>query len=245
MPSIAIRHAIVSVLLSICLAPIALAGYPDPGPPEMQADATLNDVMFINPQRGWAVGDRGVIWHTRDGGRHWELQASPAECRLESVFFLDAQNGWIVGGYTHPLTHKSSGIVLRTRDGGGRWEETRDASLPLLKKVKFFDARQGWAAGLSSSLYRSGIFTTRDGGRSWSPIPGDAPAGYLAALAALCAIGAVAAGFILGILQSFASLNEVKEIFPGIDQIILYLVAVVILLVRPRGLMGQKGVMET
>jgi len=181
MPSTAIRHAIFGVTLSICLAPIALAGYPDPGAPEMQADATLNDVMFINPDRGWAVGDRGVIWHTRDGGRHWELQASPAECRLESVFFLDAQNGWIAGGYTHPLTHKSSGIVLRTRDGGGRWEETRDASLPLLKKVKFFDARQGWAAGLSSSLYRSGIFTTRDGGRSWSPIPGDAPAGYLAA----------------------------------------------------------------
>jgi branched-subunit amino acid ABC-type transport system permease component len=57
--------------------------------------------------------------------------------------------------------------------------------------------------------------------------------------------GAVAAGFVLGILQSFASLNEVKTIFPGIDQIILYLVAVVILLVRPRGLMGRKGVMET
>lgn len=57
--------------------------------------------------------------------------------------------------------------------------------------------------------------------------------------------GAVAAGFLLGILQSFASLNEVKEIFPGIDQIILYLIAVVVLLVRPRGLMGQKGVMET
>ena len=56
--------------------------------------------------------------------------------------------------------------------------------------------------------------------------------------------GAVAAGFLLGILQSFASMNEVKNIFPGIDQIIIYLVAVVILLVRPRGLMGRKGVME-
>ena len=56
--------------------------------------------------------------------------------------------------------------------------------------------------------------------------------------------GAVAAGFLLGILQSFASMNEVKSILPGIDQIIIYLVAVVILLVRPRGLMGQKGVME-
>ncbi|MFD2207374.1 branched-chain amino acid ABC transporter permease [Kiloniella antarctica] len=57
--------------------------------------------------------------------------------------------------------------------------------------------------------------------------------------------GAVLAGFLLGILQSFASMNEVKEIIPGIDQIIIFLVAVVILLVRPRGLMGRKGVMET
>jgi len=56
--------------------------------------------------------------------------------------------------------------------------------------------------------------------------------------------GAVAAGFLLGILQSFASMNEVKAIFPGIDQIIIYLVAVVILLTRPRGLLGRKGVME-
>ena len=56
--------------------------------------------------------------------------------------------------------------------------------------------------------------------------------------------GAVSAGFLLGILQSFASMNEVKDILPGIDQIIIYLIAVVILLVRPRGLMGRKGVME-
>jgi len=56
--------------------------------------------------------------------------------------------------------------------------------------------------------------------------------------------GAVAAGFLLGILQSFASMNEVKSILPGIDQIIIYLIAIVILLTRPRGLMGRKGVME-
>lgn len=56
--------------------------------------------------------------------------------------------------------------------------------------------------------------------------------------------GAIAAGFLLGILQSFASMNEVKAIIPGIDQIIIYLIAIVILLTRPRGLMGRKGVME-
>lgn len=57
--------------------------------------------------------------------------------------------------------------------------------------------------------------------------------------------GAVAAGFLLGILQSFASMNEVKDLLPGIDQIIIYLIAIVVLLARPRGLMGRKGVMET
>ncbi|MGJ3259217.1 MAG: branched-chain amino acid ABC transporter permease [Rhodospirillales bacterium] len=56
--------------------------------------------------------------------------------------------------------------------------------------------------------------------------------------------GAVLAGFMLGILQSFASMNEVKDILPGIDQIIIYLIAVAVLLLRPRGLMGRKGVME-
>ena len=56
--------------------------------------------------------------------------------------------------------------------------------------------------------------------------------------------GAVLAGFLLGILESFASLNEVKSLLPGIDQIIIYLVAIIILLTRPRGLMGRKGVME-
>lgn len=56
--------------------------------------------------------------------------------------------------------------------------------------------------------------------------------------------GAVFAGFLLGMVQSFASMTEVKEILPGIDQIIIYLVAVVILLVLPRGLMGRAGVMD-
>jgi branched-subunit amino acid ABC-type transport system permease component len=45
--------------------------------------------------------------------------------------------------------------------------------------------------------------------------------------------------------RAFASMNEVKAILPGIDQIIIYLVAVIILLTLPRGLMGRKGVMET
>lgn len=56
--------------------------------------------------------------------------------------------------------------------------------------------------------------------------------------------GAVLAGFLLGIVESFASLNEIKNVIPGIDQIIIFLIAIIILLTRPRGLMGRRGVME-
>lgn len=56
--------------------------------------------------------------------------------------------------------------------------------------------------------------------------------------------GAVAAGFLLGILESFASMAQVVSFLPGINQIIIYLVAIIILLTMPRGLLGRKGVME-
>ena len=56
--------------------------------------------------------------------------------------------------------------------------------------------------------------------------------------------GAILAGFVLGILESFASLQSVIEAVPGINQIVIYLAAIVILLTRPRGLLGRKGVME-
>ena len=56
--------------------------------------------------------------------------------------------------------------------------------------------------------------------------------------------GAVLAGFLLGILESFASMGAVLEVLPGLNQIVIYLIAIVILLTRPRGLMGRKGVME-
>ena len=56
--------------------------------------------------------------------------------------------------------------------------------------------------------------------------------------------GAVLAGFLLGILESFASMGAVIDLIPGINQVIIYLVAIVVLLTRPRGLMGRKGVME-
>ena len=68
-------------LLTIALSGLAASricfAQPEPSPPEMLPDAELTAVTFVDPDRGWAVGDRGVIWQTSDGGRNWKR---PKEC---------------------------------------------------------------------------------------------------------------------------------------------------------------------
>ncbi len=139
--------------------------------PEMLEDAELQDVRFVDPDRGWAVGDRGVIWQTVDGGRHWKIQPSRVASHLRSIHFVDGQHGWIAGGHRHAYSHQSSGMLLATSDGGRRWTRIPTLALPALEEIHFVNQRQGWAVGSSSAMYPSGIFRTRDGGRSWSTLP--------------------------------------------------------------------------
>jgi photosystem II stability/assembly factor-like uncharacterized protein len=145
----------------------------------MRGDARLNDVTFVDRQHGWAVGDRGAIWHTDDGGRHWSLQNSGLESPLMSVTFLDANRGWAAGGHTQPYTHASTGVVLRTRDGGQHWTQDAKSVLPALTKIGFFDPTHGWALGRASAVFPSGVLTSDDGGRSWSSLPAADGHGWL------------------------------------------------------------------
>lgn len=146
----------------------------------MRSDASLCDVYFTDASRGWAVGDRGAIWHTDDGGAHWHLQRSGVNASLHSVFFLDATTGWAAGRQCHPYLHTSSGIVLLTQDGGKTWSRDEKLLLPGLCRIGFFDSQRGWAIGDSSAMFPSGVFLTENGGRSWKPVPGGGSDGWLA-----------------------------------------------------------------
>ncbi|MDA7977751.1 MAG: YCF48-related protein [Pirellulales bacterium] len=141
--------------------------------PAMFDDARLNDVCFVDPQVGWAVGDRGVIWSTTDAGGSWNLQRSEFDCTLCSAAFLDHQNGWIAGGCYDPYTKTSSAVVLWTRDGGKSWRREESARLlPFARQIKFFNRDEGWLRTDSSAMFPSGLFHTKDGGRSWNPVMG-------------------------------------------------------------------------
>ena len=179
-------HALLALLIALNSGQLA-QGQTLPSQPldpmasaNMRSDARLADVCFVEERHGWAVGDRGTIWHTEDGGRRWHLQNSGVTCPLNSVCFLDATTGWAAGGRSHPYTHGSAGVLLMTRDGGRHWHHDPKMLLPALKRIGFFDARHGWAVGCPSAMYPTGVFTTADGGRSWQPLSGRRMTAWLA-----------------------------------------------------------------
>ena len=162
---------LLSALVTLLVQSLLVAARPQVSSPEMFEDAELTDVTFVDPDRGWAVGDRGVIWQTVDGGRHWTRHAIQVDCRLESIQFVDGQHGWIAGGRIRSYSQQSEGVLLYTADGGRRWTKIPIPTLPALREIRFFDQRHGWAVGASSGMYPAGVFRTRNGGRTWSPLP--------------------------------------------------------------------------
>lgn len=148
---------------------------------EMTSDARLNDVYFVNPQRGWAVGDRGTIWATTNGGTNWQLQETPIDCPLRSVHFLDESFGIAVGNYWFPSTQQGRGVILTTRDGGQSWKLRHSPDLPPLYHIKIFDTTTMLVAGATSERSPGGLLLSRDGGQNWRPIQTELSDGFAAA----------------------------------------------------------------
>ncbi|MBY0527175.1 MAG: hypothetical protein K2R98_27515 [Gemmataceae bacterium] len=143
-------------------------------------DAALNAVQFVDRNEGWAVGDEGVVWHTIDGGDHWERQPTAVRASLRAVHFLNPYTGWAVGREELPHAAGSVGVVLVTRDGGLKWQRMSANALPGLQRVHFFDDRNGIVAGDGSEQYPTGLHATSDGGRTWKPVAGPRCPSWLA-----------------------------------------------------------------
>ena len=71
----------------------------------------IYDVALVTPERGFAVGDAGVIVASEDGGRSWRRAPSGVNDPVFHLAFVDEQSGWASG---------RTGLVLHTADGGKR-----------------------------------------------------------------------------------------------------------------------------
>jgi len=162
-------------------------------PAELNKRATASSVAREG-KRLVAVGPRGYIALSTDGGAHWRQVGSPVQSDLVSVKFSGAGTVWAVG---------HDAVALRSTDGGASWQRVLDgrALLKLLREhyaqgagtpdagkareeverwaaqsatpdvlptpffdVSFTDANEGFLVGAFGLILR-----TTDGGKHWTP----------------------------------------------------------------------------
>ena len=102
-----------------------------------------------------AIGDRGFILRSIDGGQSWAQTPSPTDVMLTALAMTSATTGIAVG---HDAT------ILRTTDGGQTWAvkaQEPDLETPLLD-VMFDTPDHGLAVGAFGLIKE-----TQDGGETW------------------------------------------------------------------------------
>jgi len=127
---------------------------PPPARPNLYK-SDLTSIYFVNAQRGWAVGARGTILTTSNGGATWDEQISGSDALLSAVYMQpDGQRGWIVG---------TSGLILSTNNGGETWEKQTSGSNAWLTSIQMqSDDQRGWIVGEDGT-----ILSTSNGGGTW------------------------------------------------------------------------------
>lgn len=116
----------------------------------------LNDVQFLDSQIGWAVGDKGTIIKTTDGGISWEILNSGTNENLIQINVIDINVLWIVS---------SACLILNTNDGGDSWTQIAFDNTDELINGFFLEGGKGWIIGKEEYAYT--IFHTSNGGISW------------------------------------------------------------------------------
>ncbi len=130
-----------------------------------QTNAPLYEVGFYNAAVGHAVGARGVVVRTEDGGKTWSALSSDTMENLWALKFISPSTGMIGGGAT-PWQNQnmSSGIILRTTDAGQTWTKVYDGK-HRISDFSFVNAQQAYASGVGGVLLKSG-----NGGKSWHAV---------------------------------------------------------------------------
>ena len=72
-------------------------------------DTLFEDIHFFNLNRGFVIGEHGIIFYTENSGRGWSRIPSLNSTTLLRITFIDSARGWIVG---------ANGVILHTDNGG-------------------------------------------------------------------------------------------------------------------------------
>jgi photosystem II stability/assembly factor-like uncharacterized protein len=125
-------------------------------------EVPLFSIHFVNESTGYAVGDKGTIMKSTNGGADWTILMSDNLYQFRSVFFVDADNGWVAG---HDVSLDRFAIIYNTTDGGTTWNLQTFGAGQFLEGVFFVNENYGWAVGGANEI--ATILHTSNGGISW------------------------------------------------------------------------------
>jgi photosystem II stability/assembly factor-like uncharacterized protein len=140
--------------------------------------AWLHSVFFLDQNRGWAVGSRGTILSTIDGGLSWQKKTHATDDAIRDIYFADELNGFLVcerNIYDLKSNDESRAYLMKTVDGGEHWKRVslRGGNVDArLMRAIFSRGGRGWAIGEGGA-----IFVTNDFGSNWMRL--QAPTRYL------------------------------------------------------------------
>ena len=135
---------------------------------EIDVDAQLASVYFLDENHGWAIGEKGKIVATTNG-KDWEIQTSKVDNPLQGIHFVNKDVGFAVG---------ANDTILSTKTGGRTWKVLQggiigavgDDEATMYNAIQFLDESTGWIAGVHvvpQISQNSVIQKTTDGGQSW------------------------------------------------------------------------------
>jgi len=116
----------------------------------------LLDITKTSVSHFIAVGERGHIVFSFDGGKQWTQASVPTRSTLTSVYFINTKRGWAVG---------HDAVILTTFDGGKTWARqffAPEKEQPFMD-IWFKDTKYGIAIG-AYGMYMD----TTDGGENWN-----------------------------------------------------------------------------
>ncbi len=117
------RKALVAVLLALMVAPWSAshaAKFDVLELPAVASEMASKSLIFAIRKFGdryFAVGQRGHILFSDDGGDSWTQAKVPVRSSLLDIYFATPELGWAVG---------HEGVILHSADGGESWVKQYD-----------------------------------------------------------------------------------------------------------------------
>lgn len=130
----------------------------------------LKAIDFVDSQHGWAVGGKGTIMATSDGGKTWKQMRRPTWAALEEVSFVNLKFGYVagsIGTYDRKTDTTTAGVgILRTSDGGQTWQRCyRDDTSYNVWEIATLSEMTALAIVDGNRVIR-----TMDGGKKWHEV---------------------------------------------------------------------------